>query len=266
MAVVQTVSCASKPGLGPAADLRFFASPKKRRQKKGDPGARDLALRSRQPALLAQRGNAANSPAGSDMRPSGATPLCCAARRGHRGGVGSGQRQSPAGHAVACPCGLWCWFSWCLSSQCRVAGPSSAGARGSGLALSERSEFSQTPLDASSAGNRTSGPDSRLAFLLLTFLWRSKEQVRRPPGRNPACWSSTTSRKPTNRQTATAVRSPQSAVRSPQSVPCHSYQLKVSRKQRKRVSSDRQPCPDQAPRRSSAASPWLAHRAIRRTP
>ncbi|WP_295176546.1 hypothetical protein, partial [Variovorax sp. SCN 67-20] len=25
------------PGLGPAADLLFFASPKKRRQKKGDP-------------------------------------------------------------------------------------------------------------------------------------------------------------------------------------------------------------------------------------
>ncbi|WP_298703106.1 hypothetical protein, partial [uncultured Variovorax sp.] len=29
--------CFPGPGLGPAADLLFFASPKKRRQKKGDP-------------------------------------------------------------------------------------------------------------------------------------------------------------------------------------------------------------------------------------
>ena len=46
----------SGPGLGPAADLLFFASPKKRRQKKGDPTGCDpsrTGVRPGQPAVLA---------------------------------------------------------------------------------------------------------------------------------------------------------------------------------------------------------------------
>jgi hypothetical protein len=53
--------------------------------------------------------------------------------------------------------------------------PSSAALGGSRLALFERSEFSQTPLDASSAGNRAAAR-AWLAFLWGTFLWRPKEK------------------------------------------------------------------------------------------
>ena len=44
--------CFPRPGLGPAADLLFFASPKKRRQKKGDPTVCVPPLRCGQPAVL----------------------------------------------------------------------------------------------------------------------------------------------------------------------------------------------------------------------
>ncbi len=52
---------ASGPGLGPAADLLFFASPKKRRQKKGDPAVCVPSLRYGQPAVLTFRGVSQNS-------------------------------------------------------------------------------------------------------------------------------------------------------------------------------------------------------------
>ncbi|MEO8024421.1 hypothetical protein, partial [Polaromonas sp.] len=47
---------ASKPGLAPAGEALFFASPKKSTQKKGDPMVWVLPLRSRQPAVLAKSG------------------------------------------------------------------------------------------------------------------------------------------------------------------------------------------------------------------
>jgi hypothetical protein len=52
----RAVVCASKPGLAPAGEALFFASPKKKYQKKGDPMVRVLPLRSRQPAVLAENG------------------------------------------------------------------------------------------------------------------------------------------------------------------------------------------------------------------
>ena len=58
-----------------------------------------------------------------------------------------------------------------------------------GWHMSERSELCQTPLKSSTAGcpvAQRRGPRLRVAFLLGTFLWRSKEQVPRLPGRDPA--------------------------------------------------------------------------------
>ena len=51
---MQWLAC--KPGLAPARDLLFFASPKKPKEKKGDPMVWVLPLRSRQPAVLAKSG------------------------------------------------------------------------------------------------------------------------------------------------------------------------------------------------------------------
>jgi hypothetical protein len=59
---------------------------------------------------------------------------------------------------------------------------------GSGLALFERSEFSQTPHSTSTAGSpkrQRRGADSWGAFLLVTFLLR-KRKVTAPPGAYPA--------------------------------------------------------------------------------
>jgi hypothetical protein len=68
--------------------------------------------------------------------------------------------------------------------QRRVAGLSSAAAGGSGRALFERSEFSPTPLDASSARNRAAALSS--AHLLFgDFLLARQEKVSALPGAQP---------------------------------------------------------------------------------
>jgi len=48
--------CACKPGLAPAGDLLFFASPKKPKEKKGDPMVWVPSLRYGQPAVLGESG------------------------------------------------------------------------------------------------------------------------------------------------------------------------------------------------------------------
>jgi hypothetical protein len=79
----------------------------------------------------------------------------------------------------------------------RVTGLSSAAAGGSGLALSERSEFSQTPPAASSARHREAALSSaRLSFGYFSLAKQRK--VSRPPGRNPA--------KPSPRSTTQAAQ------------------------------------------------------------
>src|SRR6516225_4345477 len=86
------------PGLAPAGDSLFFVSPKKSKQKKGDPTVRDPQQSCGQPALLAKRGQAANS-LRSNMRP--ADPRFAALLGTPRGGPGTrGQR------AMARPSGL----------------------------------------------------------------------------------------------------------------------------------------------------------------
>jgi hypothetical protein len=61
---------------------------------------------------------------------------------------------------------------------------SSAGADGSGLALFERSEFSQTPAGPSNAAC-PQGRRIRLAFSLVTFFWRSKRKLLRGRAHHP---------------------------------------------------------------------------------
>jgi hypothetical protein len=70
-------------------------------------------------------------------------------------------------------------------NRCRVAGLSSAAAGGSGRALSERSEFSPTPPDASSARHREAARTSA-RFFFAYFLLAKQKKVSRPPGRDPA--------------------------------------------------------------------------------
>ena len=60
---------AGKPGLAPAGEALFFASPKKSTQKKGDPMVWAPPLRCGQPAVLAENGVELELAFGSDNRP-----------------------------------------------------------------------------------------------------------------------------------------------------------------------------------------------------
>jgi len=58
----------NKPGLAPAGDLLFFASPKKPKEKKGDRMVWVPSLRYGQPAVLAENGVELELAFGSDNR------------------------------------------------------------------------------------------------------------------------------------------------------------------------------------------------------
>jgi len=66
----RVLELAHKPGLAPAGELLFFASPKKPNEKKGDPMVRVPPLRYGQPAVLAENGAGLELAFGSDNRPS----------------------------------------------------------------------------------------------------------------------------------------------------------------------------------------------------
>jgi hypothetical protein len=66
--VLVLVWFACKPGLAPAGDSLFFASPKKRKQKKGDPAVCVPSLRYGQPAVLGPAGVELELAFGSDNR------------------------------------------------------------------------------------------------------------------------------------------------------------------------------------------------------
>ena len=73
---------------------------------------------------------------------------------------------------------------WAVRFSRRVAGLSSAAAGGSGRALSERSEFSPTPPDASSARNRAAALTSARLFF-GDFLLAKQKKVTALSGAHP---------------------------------------------------------------------------------
>ncbi len=75
---------------------------------------------------------------------------------------------------MARPCGVRLFGFRLFGPLCRVAGLSSAAAGGSGRALFERSEFSPTPPDASSA-RYPAGALTSARLSLLTFFGEAKK-------------------------------------------------------------------------------------------
>ena len=142
----------------PACDSLSFASPKESKQRKGDPGCCVPPLRYGQPAVLGSGGVSLNSLRSNNAIPDpSGPPLLGASTRGGDG-IPNPNTEKPQGLALASPCLSW-FVLWNFSSvpdpapDCPVlAGPRSAETSGSGLALFERSEFSQTPLGLSTAG------------------------------------------------------------------------------------------------------------------
>jgi hypothetical protein len=66
--VLVLVWFACKPGLAPAGDLLFFVSPKKPKEKKGDPAVCVPSLRYGQPAVLVKSGVSLELAYGSNNR------------------------------------------------------------------------------------------------------------------------------------------------------------------------------------------------------
>ena len=179
----------------PAAQWLSFASPKESHQRKGDPARCVPALRCGQPAVLAPGGVRANS-----LRSNSARPFLRPALRSsaHPGGDPGGGDQTAAASQLRRaersngPCGcsavrrpnpLWMRLG---RAGCGVAGvPQDTPASStdspwlSECSASARSEFHGAPHNRAPqvAPQQSEGvADSRVAFLLGTFLWRSKEK------------------------------------------------------------------------------------------
>ena len=204
------------PGLAPAADSLFFASPKKSKQKKGDPTVCVPALRSGQPAVLGAGGVSLElAPAAlrqsralirHPLRAAGATRKGGGAQQPHGPSLRSAWRASarrlrPRRRAERSdgPCGLRV-FNPLLAAP--AAGCLRGGMRAPARMLREltrrvcpngapqaRSELCGEPrkrpapgLPRSEAqGSQTEG---RLSFAYFSLAKQRK--VSRPPGRDPA--------------------------------------------------------------------------------
>jgi len=175
------VGAAALPGLAPAGEVLSFASPKESTQRKGEPGASSLRCAQGTLRCSDRAGGPQTRPAGSDMRPSSSARSCATRLRTRRWG---GEYKRQQGRAMARPCWVMAVGSRRFGSLCRVAGLSSAAAGGSGRALFERSEFSPTPPDASSARNRVAALTSA-RLLFAYFLLAKQEKVSALPGAYP---------------------------------------------------------------------------------
>ncbi len=206
---------AGRPGFAPAGDSLSFASPKESKQRKGDPQS---GSPSGQPAVLEASGVWLNSAIASDN--ASPDPLASALLGPARTGWGMGsdlrnQHQHPHQHQNQdqtknlkqqkfkphkyapwrvlvglgdLDVGLDVCFAGCSDFRTprRNEEASSASADGSGLALFERSEFSQTPAALSNAAYRRSRATNPARLLFAYFLLAKQEKVSRLPGRHPA--------------------------------------------------------------------------------
>ena len=227
--LISWVSCFPGPGLGPAADLLFFASPKKSRQKKGDPTVCVPPLRYGQPAVLDSGGGPQNSlhcvalrqlrPLSllrlrSSAQPEGSDPCHrCARLLGQPGlafaslGRGRESRTNPdppktvhnSNNATAPfqaqQARSACWALGAERSKGPHVPPPLWLRRGAqrfadkGSQLFERSEFCETPRNASTAGCPVAQRRGRRQWGRLSFAYFSlakQRKVGRPPGRVPA--------------------------------------------------------------------------------
>ncbi len=174
-----------RPGLAPAGDLLSLASPRESKQREGDPKSGSLRLRYGQPALLDSGGGPQNSPAAQTTAALIPPPsaLLSPATRDKRE-----RKPIQQGYAAACPWEVRYLSFVFLFFPPLVNAPRSAGSGGSGLALSERSEFSQPPTGPSTAGcpvaqRRGRRHQGRLSFAYFSLAKQRKVSCcRATPG------------------------------------------------------------------------------------
>jgi hypothetical protein len=185
-----------RPGLAPAGDLLSFASPKERKQRKGDPAVCDPTLRFGQPAVLTFRGV---SPKLASLKQGRALIRETLRSSAHTEGLWGPTRHRCArqGNTTA--------NARQTRKACLPLGPSEAMARSvpkplwlrrgaqrfadQGSQLFERSEFCETPRNASTAGCPVAKRRGRRQWGRLFFayvLLAKQKKVSRLPGRDPA--------------------------------------------------------------------------------
>jgi hypothetical protein len=171
-------------------------------KRKGDPGCCVPSLRYGQPAVLGPAGVSLNSLRSNNAIPDPSGPALLGAST--RGGDRNTQQPNTnteylkkQGHAVACPCFSWSSLSIPAPACPVLAGPRSAETSGSGPALSERSEFSRTPLGSSTAGcpKRSVGTQTAGRLFFGDFLLAKQKKVtgrRATPGQQASAKKTTT--------------------------------------------------------------------------
>ncbi len=207
----QFLRAAGEPGVAPAGDLLFFASPKKRKQKKGDPQS---GSPSGQPAVLEASGVWLNSLRSNNASPH---PLASALLGPARTGGGQNRDKYAPWRVLIGFGDSDVWVRGCSDFRTprRNEEASSASADESGLALSEPSEFSQTPAGLSNAAYRRSRATNPARLFFAYFLLAKQKKVsaqsgaqpdlQHPPGRVPACQYNKTAK---NRKHAAWARHP----------------------------------------------------------
>ncbi len=202
------VACrdAPEPGLAPAGDSLSFASPKESKPRKGDPTVCDPSLRYGQPVMLARgacrethcapaalRSDSRGKSVHEGVRPAAhARPTRCASRHRQKGvgtgsGIGCGNQgrgaeRSDGPRPAPQPLGLRLRRGVC-GGRMRVAARMFRELTCRGClngALQARSEFRGTRRKRADAGcpeRQRRVADRGVAFLLGSFLWRSKEKI-----------------------------------------------------------------------------------------
>ena len=223
--------CASKPGVAPAGDLLFFASPKKSKQKKGDPQSGSLRCASGNLRCSKQAGSAQTRCAQTARGPNPpVSPLLSPARTGWEPSPDIQyqyqyqyqylyQNQSQSQSRIRSRhqnskqqknqfnnyapwrviVGFCCLAIWELGSldvlPPRRHAPKrvAQGRADEGRALFERSEFARTPPVLSNAVTRSEAEGlAHPARLSFAYFSLAKQRkVSRLPGRHPACLRTT---------------------------------------------------------------------------
>ena len=204
------VNGAPWPGCAPGGAVSFLCLAKEKAPKERPPPLpAPRRYRAVEPAVLASGGVWLNSLRSNNASPLPPEAALLGAARGGPRGTGSAAQSTPSrlgreAGSVCQPCAVQILESPTLppfrdrrDARLHRANPAPQGPHlyaprstvecGSGLALSERSEFSQTPHATSTAGSparKRWGADSWGAFLLVTFLLR-KRKVTAPPGASP---------------------------------------------------------------------------------
>jgi hypothetical protein len=173
-----------RSGFAPDSALTFFASPKKVSKERR---AQDRAA-ARFLALLGKRGVGLNSLRSNNARPDPLFPaLLSPAFKGGGDKVKLQYQYKTPAHAPKAALGA-AFGGSAVGISCpprRYEEASSADGCGSGLALFERSEFSQTPPPSSNAACPRSGPTNPARLFFAYFLLAKQKKVSALSGAQP---------------------------------------------------------------------------------